>query len=266
MRAIVRKQYGGPEVLALEERPDPRPAPGHVTIKVEAFGLNHAEIYFRKGLWGEVAEISGIECVGTVTADPEQRLAAGQTVLALVGGMGRSIAGSYAEFVNVPSSNVVAVASDLAWEELAAIPESYATAWTALYGNLAVTRGQTIAVRGATSALGQAAVNLAAAAGLDVIATTRDPSRRAMLESLGASRVLPESVPLAGRYAIAIPRASTRSSTSSATRPSSIPWPCCRAADAPAWSGFSAAAVRWRSNRCSRCRAARISASLPVRW
>jgi NADPH:quinone reductase len=64
MRAIVIKQYGGPEVLQIEERPDPAPEPGHVTIEVKAFGLNHAEIYFRKGAWGDVAEISGIECVG----------------------------------------------------------------------------------------------------------------------------------------------------------------------------------------------------------
>jgi NADPH2:quinone reductase len=61
MRAIVIKQYGGPEVLAIEERPVPKAASGQVLIEVKAFGLNHAEIYFRKGAWGEVAEITGIE-------------------------------------------------------------------------------------------------------------------------------------------------------------------------------------------------------------
>jgi NADPH2:quinone reductase len=66
MRAIVTKKYGGPEVLAIEERPVPAPKCGEVLIEVKAFGLNHAEIYFRKGAWGEVAEISGIECVGVV--------------------------------------------------------------------------------------------------------------------------------------------------------------------------------------------------------
>jgi NADPH:quinone reductase-like Zn-dependent oxidoreductase len=71
MRAIVIKQYGGPEVLAIEERPDPQPQPGHVVIEVKAFGLNHAESYFRQGVWGDVAEISGIECVGSVKADPD---------------------------------------------------------------------------------------------------------------------------------------------------------------------------------------------------
>ena len=74
MRAIVIKQYGGPEVLVIEERPNPRPGPRQILIEVKAFGLNHAEVYFRKGAWGDVAEISGIECVGVVRLDPQYRL------------------------------------------------------------------------------------------------------------------------------------------------------------------------------------------------
>src|ERR1700686_4378839 len=158
MRAIVIKQYGGPEVLALEERPIPQPKPGHVIIEVKAFGLNHAEIYFRKGAWGDVGEISGIECVGVVKADPDRRLVAGQKVMAIVGGMGRSFNGSYAEVASGPARNGGAVKPELPWEELAAIPESYATAWTSLSGILNVTAGQIVAIRGATSALGQAGV------------------------------------------------------------------------------------------------------------
>jgi NADPH:quinone reductase len=199
MRAIVIKQYGGPEVLALEERPDPEPRSGHVLIEVKAFGLNHAEIYFRKGAWGDVAEISGIECVGLVKSDPDGRFAPGQKVMAVVGGMGRSFNGSYAELVSVPASNVAAIRTDLPWEQLAAIPESYATAWTSLCGILAVTAGSTVAIRGATSALGQAAVNIAAHAGARIIATTRNATRATMLEALGAKEVLLESPELAKR-------------------------------------------------------------------
>jgi len=191
MRAIVIKQYGGPEVLALEERPAPDPKPGQVVIDVKAFGLNHAEIYFRRGAWGDVAEISGIECVGLVKADPSGRFVLGE--------MGRSINGSYAELTSVPATNVVAVKTDLSWEDLAAIPESYATAWTSLFGILAVQPGQTIAIRGATSALGQAAVNIAAHAGARVIATTRNANRASRLESLGAKEVLMESPELSKR-------------------------------------------------------------------
>jgi NADPH2:quinone reductase len=193
MRAIVIKQYGGPEVLAVEQRPDPQPQPGHVVIEVKAFGLNHAEIYFRKGVWGDVAEISGIECVGVVRSDPYGRFAPGQKVLAVVGGMGRSFDGSYAELVKVPASNVAEIRTDLPWEELAAIPESYATAWTALCGILAVNTGTAVLIRGATSALGQAAVNIAAHLGARVLVTTRNAARAPMLEALGAREVLPES-------------------------------------------------------------------------
>jgi NADPH:quinone reductase-like Zn-dependent oxidoreductase len=199
MRAIVIKRYGGPDVLAIEERPDPRPEPGQVVIAVKAFGLNHAEVYFRKGVWGDVAEITGIECVGVVAADPDGRLAPGQKVIALVGGMGRSIDGSYAELVRVPSTNVVAIDSGLSWEELAAIPESYATAWSSLIGILALKKGETVAIRGATSALGQAAVNIAAQVGARVIATTRNAARAALLEGLGARDVLLESAALSAR-------------------------------------------------------------------
>jgi NADPH:quinone reductase-like Zn-dependent oxidoreductase len=199
MRAIVIKQYGGPEVLALEERPEPQSKPGHVIIEVKAFGLNHAEVYFRKGAWGDVAEISGIECVGVVKADPDGRLKPGQKVLAIVGGMGRSFNGSYAELVSVPSSNVAAIQTDLPWEDLAAIPESYATAWTSLCGILAVKAGMTVLIRGATSALGQAAVNIAAQIGARVIATTRNAKRGPMLEALGAKEVLLESTELSKR-------------------------------------------------------------------
>src|SRR5579883_1297138 len=206
MRAIVIKQYGGPDVLAIEERPDPRPEPGHVVIEVKAFGLNHAEIYFRKGVWGDVAEISGIECVGLVKSDPDGRFAPGQKVMALVGGMGRSINGSYAELAQVPAANVVAVKSELPWEDLAAIPESYATAWTAVFGILELKAGQTIVIRGATSALGQAAVNIAAHEGARVIATTRKAGRAALLEALGAREVLLEAPELSKRLRERHPR------------------------------------------------------------
>jgi NADPH2:quinone reductase len=186
MRAIVRQRYGGPEELVIQEVPDPRPAPGQVVVEIKAFGLNHAELYFRQGIWGDVARISGIECVGLVHADPDERFQPGQKVFALMGGMGRTINGSYAEYTQVPAANVVPIKSDLPWAELAAIPESYATAWTCLHRNLGLTEGQVLLVRGATSALGQAAVNIAAQSGVRVIATTRNPERLASLELLGA--------------------------------------------------------------------------------
>lgn len=193
MRAIVIKKYGRPEVLSIEDRPVPALGSGQVLIEVKAFGLNHAEIYFRKGIWGDVAEISGIECVGMVKNTRDERFSPGQKVAALVGAMGRTINGSYTEFTAVPATNVVRIESDLPWEELAALPESYATAWTSLVGILKVGTGQTLVIRGATSSLGQAAVNIAVHAGAQVIATTRDAARSRMLKSLGAQDVVEEA-------------------------------------------------------------------------
>ena len=189
MKAIIIEQYGGPEKLAIQNLPDPEPKPGNVVIAVKAFGINHAETHMRKGEWAESAKVSGIECVGVVKACPGGEFNAGQKVAAFMGGMGRTINGSYAEYTSVPVSNVVAIESELSWAELAAIPESYATAWTCLHRNLELKSGQTLVLRGATSALGQAALNIAAHAGANVIATTRNPDRAQKLTALGARRV-----------------------------------------------------------------------------
>src|SRR5580693_1100335 len=136
MKAILITAYGGPEVLSVTELPDPVPAAGEVLIRVRAFGLNHAETYMRSGAWGEVAQVPGIECAGTVAADPSGRLAAGTAVVAILGGMGRTRDGSYAELVTVPAGNVVEVNTSLPWTDLAALPEVYATAWAGLHQNL----------------------------------------------------------------------------------------------------------------------------------
>ena len=190
MKAIVISAYGGPEVLTIADLPDPVPAADEVLIRVRAFGLNHAEAYMRSGAWGDVAQVPGIECAGMVEADPSARLTAGTPVVAILGGMGRSRDGSYAELVTVPASNVVPVRTSLSWTDLVALPEVYATAWAGLHQNLGVRPEQTVLVRGATSSLGQAAVNVAAEEGATVIATTRKPARADLLRRIGAKEVL----------------------------------------------------------------------------
>jgi NADPH:quinone reductase len=188
MRAILRTKFGGPEVLVIRDIPDPEPQVGHVVIEVKAFGLNHAELHMRKGEWAEIADVSGIECVGLVKSCPGGEFPVGAKVAALMGGLGRTINGSYAEYTLAPVSNVALIGSDLPWAELAAIPETYATAWTCLFRNLEVQRGQLLVVRGATSSFGQAALRMAANVGARVIATSRSPDRFAKLEGLGAER------------------------------------------------------------------------------
>lgn len=201
MRAILRKQFGGPDVLEIREIPEPEPKAGHAVIEVKAFGINHAEMHMRKGEWAEIADVSGIECVGVVRSCPGGEFAPGTKVAALMGGLGRTINGSYAEYTRAPVTNVAAIESDLSWAELAALPETYATAWTCLFRNLELAPGQTLVIRGATSSFGQAAVNMAVRAGATVVATTRSRDRFPALEALGASRVELEAPDLSKRIA-----------------------------------------------------------------
>ena len=189
MRAIILKQFGGLDSPVIENLPDPIAQPGFVLIEVKAFGINHAETHMRKGEWAEAATVSGIECVGVVKSCPGGEFAVGTKVAAFMGGLGRTINGSYAEYTCPPATNVVPIETDLSWEDFAVIPESYATAWTCLLRNLEIAKGQTLVIRGATSALGRAALNIAADAGAHIIATTRKKARFESLKELGAHRV-----------------------------------------------------------------------------
>jgi NADPH2:quinone reductase len=201
MRAIILTGFGGLDRLVYTEIPKPLPKAGEVVIKVRGFGINHAETHMRRGEWAEAAEVSGIECVGIVDSCPGGEFPAGAKVAALMGGLGRTINGSYAEYTRVRAANVALIESDLPWSQLAALPETYATAWTCLFRNLKLAAGQTLVIRGATSSFGQAALKMSVAAGAHVIATTRSRSRIATLEQLGAVRVELESRTLAADIA-----------------------------------------------------------------
>jgi NADPH:quinone reductase-like Zn-dependent oxidoreductase len=189
MRAVVLNGFGGLDSLVYTDIPKPLPKDGEVVIKVKGFGINHAELHMRRGEWAEAAEVSGIECVGVVDSCPGGEFPVGAQVAALMGGLGRTINGSYAEYTRVRAANVALIESGLPWSDLAALPETYATAWTCLFRNLNLTAGQTLVLRGATSSFGQAALKMAVAAGACVIATARSAERFAMFEELGASRV-----------------------------------------------------------------------------
>src|SRR5262249_39329783 len=205
MRAIVISEHGGPEVLQVQVVPDPVPADDEVLIRVKAFGINHAETHMRKGEWPEATPISGIEAVGTVARDPSGALAEGTKVVTIMGGLGRTRNGSYAEYVAAAATNVTPVDTSLSWTDLAAIPESYATAWSTLHGNLELQPEHTLLVRGATSALGQAAVNIAHDLGATVIATTRREERAELLRSLGADEVVVDDSQIARHVQALVP-------------------------------------------------------------
>jgi NADPH2:quinone reductase len=201
MRAIVLEKFGGLDSLVYSDIPKPLPRNGDVVIQIKGFGINHAELHMRRGEWAEAAEVSGIECVGIVDSCPGGEFPVGAKVAALMGGLGRTINGSYAEYPRVRAANVAAIDSELPWSQLAALPETFATAWTCLFRNLKLRAGQTLVIRGATSSFGQAALKMAVAADARVIATARSRSRFAMLEQLGATRTELESRTLAAGIA-----------------------------------------------------------------
>jgi NADPH:quinone reductase len=200
LRAVLRARRKG-DVLAIREIPEPEPKDGHAVIEVKAFGLNHAELHMRKGEWAEIADVSGIECVGVVKSCPGGEFAPRAKVAALMGGLGRTINGSYAEYTRAPVTNVAAIESGLSWADLAVIPETYATAWTCLFRNLEIASSQTPVIRGATSSFGQAALNMAVNAGAKVIGTTRSRDQFPMVEALGAVRAEVEGQDLSKRIA-----------------------------------------------------------------
>jgi len=182
--------------LVQSEIPKPKPASDEISIKIKAFGLNHAELYMRSGNWPDnKVPVIGIECVGLVEEDPSGKLKKGTKVAAIMGGMGRSRNGSYAEYTAVPAANVFALETDMDWADLAALPESYATAWGSLFDELGLSYldlNKVLLVRGATSTLGQAAVNIASEMGIKVLATTRSEKKAGLLKSIGASEVFIE--------------------------------------------------------------------------
>jgi len=200
MKAIVIPKFGGPEVLEQQSVPKPSPESGFVLIHVKAFGVNHAEMHMRRGEWDEWNPITGLECAGIVEASPSIPSLIGSKVIGVMGGMGRSRPGSYGEFVNVPVENVVKITTDLPWEELAALPEVYCTAWSCLFTVLDLKRGERLLIRGATSTIGQAAVNLAVNAGAKVTATTRRLERFESLKARGVEEVKLEQRDLGSHF------------------------------------------------------------------
>ncbi len=192
MKAIVVEHGGAPDVLQIRTLPRPQPRPGWVLIQVKAFGLNRSEMFTRQGHSPSVTfpRVLGIECVGIIEAAPETNLAVGQTVAAVMGGMGRAYDGGYAEYTLVPASQVIPLQTTLPWELLAAIPETYLTAWGSLFDAMEMQTGQSLFVRGGTSSVGMAAIVLAKDKGLQVLASTRDEAKADALRENGADEVV----------------------------------------------------------------------------
>ena len=189
MKAVVLTKPTKGEDVVLSEISIPEVKPGWVLVRVKAFGMNHSEAILRafeiEKDYIKKPIIPGIECVGEIADPSDSGWMEGQKVAALMGGMGRSFSGSYAEYALLPVSHVFPVESDLSWEEMGAIPETYFTAWGSLFQCLRLTKEDRLLVRGATCALGYVAIQLAKAIGCTVIGTTHRKEKLKLLEDAG---------------------------------------------------------------------------------
>jgi NADPH:quinone reductase len=207
MRAVVLDAPGPPEALRIREVPVPVPVPGQVLIKVEAFGLNRSELHTRLGLGEGVVfpRVLGIEATGTVVDCPGGELAPGSQIAALMGGMGRTFDGGYAEYTCVPVAQTVPFRSDLDWAVLGAVPEMLQTAHGSLTVGLDAQPGQSILIRGGTSSVGMATAVLARGLGMTVFSTTRNPERADVLREVGVQYPLADDGDVASKVRAIVP-------------------------------------------------------------
>jgi NADPH:quinone reductase-like Zn-dependent oxidoreductase len=188
MREVVISEYGDPSVLQVRERPDPVPGPGQVRIAVRAAGVNFADTLARVGLYEDAPKppmVLGYEVAGEIAAvgDGVDAARIGERVMA------GTRFGGYAEQVVVGAVDVIALPDALSFEQGAAIPVNYATAWAALSGFGSLASGERVLVHAAAGGVGIAALQLAKAAGA-VVHGTASPGKHARLAELGLDRAI----------------------------------------------------------------------------
>lgn len=209
MRAIVIDGVCAAEDMAIREIPVPEVKPGWVLVKVHAAGVNRAEIIMREEEADEpyiaTPIVPGIECSGEVADPSDSGLEVGDRVVGIMGGMGRSFDGGYAEYCLVPEENLFTAKTCLPWAELAAVPETWFTAYGSLFQSLQLKEGDTLLVRGGTSPLGIAAIQLAKGAGATVAATSRSTERAKRLYDFGADMAMLDDGTLADQIRDAVP-------------------------------------------------------------
>ena len=182
MTAIDPAAPGGPEVLQPVERPVPAPGPGELLIRVEAAGVNRPDVMQRLGLYPPppgAPSIPGLEIAGTVVGGDAARI--GERVCALVAG------GGYAEYCAAPAAQCLPVPRGFSMVEAAALPETFFTVWTNLFGRGGAKTGETVLVHGGTSGIGTTAILLGKVFGLQVIVTCGSGEKCARALDIGAA-------------------------------------------------------------------------------
>ncbi|MBO2518624.1 MULTISPECIES: NAD(P)H-quinone oxidoreductase [Limnochorda] len=185
MMAVVVTEPGGPEKLALQEVPDPQPGPGELLVRVRATALNRADLLQRRGLYPPppgAPPYLGLEMAGEVLAAGPgvSGWQQGDRVFALLAG------GGYAQKVVIPAAMALPMPPNLSFEEAAAIPEAFLTAYRNLFDLGRLRAGETVLIHAGASGVGTAAIQLARRAGARVFVTARTPEKLAGCRQLGA--------------------------------------------------------------------------------
>jgi NADPH2:quinone reductase len=184
MKAVVVTRPGPPSVLEIRDVLVPEPGSGEIRIRVQAFGVNRADLLQRRGLYpappGSPQDIPGLEHAGVVDAvGPDvDGLAPGDAVMGIVGG------GAYAEFLVTPSGQVARIPEGMSYVDAAAIPEVFVTAHDALE-RLGVVKGEWLLLHAVGSGVGTAALQLAVERGARCIGTSRTGAKLARARELG---------------------------------------------------------------------------------
>ena len=216
MRAVVLRKHGGPEVLSVEELPEPHAGPGEVRVRVAAVAMNHLDIWVRNGLphlkleypfrlgadvAGTVDELGpgvrGVAVADEVVVNPghscgrcRECLSGRDNLCRWFRLMGEDLSGGYCEQIVVPAQNVVAKPKSLSFTDAAALPTTFLTAWQMLTRKAPVRPGDDVLVMAAGSGVGVAAVQIAKLHGARVIATASSDDKLARARALGADETI----------------------------------------------------------------------------
>lgn len=195
MKAIRVSQFGGPEVLKVEEVSDPRPGPAQVLVRVQAVGINPVDTYIRSGAYARKPELPytpGTDAAGVVEAigSGVRNVKTGDRVYT-----SGTVTGAAAEWTVCEESHVHPLPSNVSFAQGAAVGVPYATAYRALFQRAHATPGETLLVHGASGGVGVACVQFARAAGLTVIGTAGSDKGQMLVAEQGAHHVLDHRAP-----------------------------------------------------------------------
>lgn len=200
MRAVVIHEHGGRDKLILEDVPKPQAGPGHIVVAVKACGLNYLDIFVRRGMPGlpiDLPRISGGDIAGVVDELGEgvTNVQVGQRVLldpavtlpnGEIGALGENTTGGLAEYIAVPAQNAIPLPDDVSFNDAAALPIAYGTAWRMLITRGNVQPGEHVLILGASGGVGTGAVQIAKMRGCVVYAASSSEDKLARLKELGA--------------------------------------------------------------------------------